>query len=97
MNRQQRRAAAKQAGKEGNKELETKIALFGKLPDECLTCEKPFDKMNKDMVMSWNVVVHGDQEVVRLYCPECWSKAMEITEDFKKRLEEKYGEVDEGA
>ncbi|MAL42821.1 hypothetical protein [Hyphomonas sp.] len=97
MNRQQRRAAAKQAGKEGNKELETKIALFGKLPDECLTCEKPFDKTNKDMVMSWNVVVHGDQEVVRLYCPECWSKAMEITEDFKKRLEEKYGEVDEGA
>ena len=96
MNRQQRRAAAKQAGKEGNKELETKIALFGKLPDECLTCEKPFDKTNKDMVMSWNVVVHGDQEVVRLYCPECWSKAMEITEDFKKRLEEKYGEVDEG-
>ena len=96
MNRQQRRAAAKQAGKEGNKELETKIALFGKLPDECLTCEKPFDKTNKDMVMSWNVVVHGDQEVVRLYCPECWSKAMEITEDFKRRLEEKYGEVDEG-
>ena len=96
MNRQQRRAAAKQAGKEGNKELETKIALFGKLPDECLTCEKPFDKTNKDMVMSWNVVVHGDQEVVRLYCPECWSKAMEITEDLKKRLEEKYGEVDEG-
>ena len=97
MNRQQRRAAAKQAGKEGNKELETKIALFSKLPDECLTCEKPFDKTNKDMVMSWNVVVHGDQEVVRLYCPECWSKAMEITEDFKRRLEEKYGEVDEGA
>tara|TARA_Y100000592_G_scaffold48354_1_gene76607 strand:+ start:943 stop:1236 length:294 start_codon:yes stop_codon:yes gene_type:complete len=97
MNRQQRRAAAKQAGKEGNKELETKIALFGKLPDECLTCEKPFDKTNKDMVMSWNVVVHGDQEVVRLYCPECWSKALEITEDFKRRLEEKYGEVDEGA
>ena len=96
MNRQQRRAAAKQAGKEGNKELETKIALFSKLPDECLTCEKPFDKTNKDMVMSWSVVVHGDQEVVRLYCPECWSKAMEITEDFKRRLEEKYGEVDEG-
>ena len=96
MNRQQRRAAAKQAGKEGNKELETKIALFSKLPDECLTCEKPFDKTNKDMVMSWSVVVHGDQEVVRLYCPECWSKAIEITEDFKRRLEEKYGEVDEG-
>ena len=89
MNREQRRAAAKQAGKEGNKELETKIALFGKLPDECLTCEKPFDKTNKDMVMSWNVVVHGDQEVVRLYCPECWSKALEITEDFSMMVSRK--------
>ena len=95
MNREQRRAAAKQAGKEGNQELESKIALFGKLPDECLACSKPFDKKDKEMVMSWQVIVHGDQEVVRLYCPNCWSKAMEITQDFKKRLEEKYGPVDE--
>mgnify|MGYP003147224679 FL=1 len=97
MNREQRRAVAKQAGKDGNKQLQEKISLFGKLPDECLTCEKPFDKKDRDMVMSWNVVVHGDQEVVRLYCPECWDKAIKITEDFKRRLEEKYGEVDEGA
>lgn len=95
MNREQRRAAAKQAGKESNQELESKIALFGKLPDECLACSKPFDKKDKEMVMSWQVIVHGDQEVVRLYCPDCWSKAMEITQDFKKRLEEKYGPVDE--
>ena len=95
MNREQRRAAAKQAKSQGNKEVESKIDLFDKLPDECLTCLKPFDKKNKDMVMSWNVVVHGEEEVVRLYCPDCWTMAKKITEDFAKHLEEKYGSAEE--
>ena len=95
MNREQRRKMEKEAKKEGNQELAAKVALFGKLPDECLTCSKPFDKKDKDMVMSWSVVVHGPEEVVRLYCPDCWNKAKKITEDFKKHLEEKYGEFEE--
>jgi hypothetical protein len=90
MNREQRRAAAKQAKKEDNGELEEKVALFGKLGDECLTCQKPFDKKDKDMVMSWHVVVREKEEKVNLYCPECWDKAMEITEDFYRRIGEKY-------
>jgi predicted RNA-binding Zn-ribbon protein involved in translation (DUF1610 family) len=95
MNREQRRAAAKQAKTQGNGEMESKIDLFGKLPDECLTCQKPFNKKDKEMVMSWNVVVHGEEEVVRLYCPDCWSMAKKITEDFAKHLEEKYGVAEE--
>lgn len=91
MNREQRRAAMKEAKSEGNRELESKIALFGKIPDECLTCEKPFDKGNKQMALTWSVVIHGEEEVVRLYCPECWEKAKKITEEFKKHLEDKYG------
>ena len=90
MNRDQRRAADKQAKKSGNKELEEKIAVFGKLEDECLTCQKPFDKKDKDMVMSWSVVVKD--EGVNLYCPECWSKALKIIEDFKAHLEVKTNE-----
>ena len=95
MNRQQRRAAAKQARKEGSPELEEKIALFGELPDECLTCEKQFDKKDKEMAMTWSVIVHQEEKVVRLYCPECWDRAVKITEDFRQRLEEKYGEMEE--
>ena len=87
MNREQRRAAAKQAKKSGNDELEQKIAVFGKLQDECLTCQKPFDKKDKDMVMSWSVVVKEDE--VNLYCPDCWSKALKIVEEFKTHLETK--------
>tara|TARA_R110002074_G_scaffold271229_2_gene442955 strand:+ start:154 stop:441 length:288 start_codon:yes stop_codon:yes gene_type:complete len=95
MNREQRRASAKQAKKDGSEELESKLALFGKIPDECLTCRDHFDKKNREMVASWKVIVHGAEEVVRLYCPTCWDKAVKITEDFKKHLEEKYGEFEE--
>ena len=91
MNRDQRRAATKEAKSDGNKELENKIALFGKMPDECLTCEKLFNKKDKEMAATWSVVVHGEEEVVRLYCPECWEKAKKITEEFQKHLEERYG------
>ena len=90
MNREQRRKAAREAKQQGQEELASKIALFGKMPDKCLTCDDPFDKQNREMVMSWNVVVHGEEEVVRLYCPECWNKALKITADFKKHLQEKY-------
>ena len=89
MNRKQRRAAAKEAKNDGQEDMSEKIVLFGKLGDACLVCEKPFDKKNKEMVMSWSVVVHDDKEEVRLYCPECWGKAQEIIEDFRKRIENK--------
>ena len=84
MNRKQRRAMKKAKGSE---EIETKMALFGNLPDQCLTCSKPFDKKDKEMVMSWSVVVREKEETVNLYCPDCWSKALEIVKDFKDRIE----------
>jgi len=75
--------------KDLKKEMATKVALFGKLPDKCLTCEEPFDKTNKEMVTTWSVVVRKKEDLVRLYCPTCWEKAINILEDFKKHLEEK--------
>ena len=85
----------KGAKTDGNPELESKISLFGKIPDECLTCEKPFDKTDKEMGLAWSVVVHGKEEIVRLYCPECWSMAQKVAEDFAQHLEEKYGSMEE--
>jgi len=86
MNRQQRRAAAKQAKKDGNEEMAEKVALFGKLGDECLICAKPFDKKDKEMVMSWSVVVREQEEKVNLYCPECWTGAVELLNEIKNDL-----------
>ena len=83
MNRKQRRAAAKEAKNDGQEDLSEKIVLFGKLGDACLVCEKPFDKKNKEMVMSWSVVVRKEEGVVRLYCPECWEKAKKIIKEVE--------------
>ena len=36
--------------------------------------------------MSWNVVVREKEEIVNLYCPECWSGAIELLNEIKKDL-----------
>jgi hypothetical protein len=75
--------------KDAKKDMATKTALFGKLPDKCLTCEDPFDKTNKEMVTTWSVVVREKEDIVRLYCPTCWEKAIKILKDFEERLKGK--------
>ena len=87
MNREQRRSAAKQMKKDGTEEVAEKVALFGKLEDECLVCEEPFDKKNKEMVMSWNVVVREKEGKVNLYCPTCWERAQSVIEQARKMVE----------
>ena len=87
--RKLRRKNAKKSKKMAEKEMATKIALFGKMPDKCLTCNKDFDKLNREQVTTWNVVVRQQEEKVNLYCPDCWKKATEIVDDFKKRVEER--------
>ena len=90
MNRKQRRARESQLRKDGNDELSSKVAMFGKLPDECTACEAPFDKKDKEMVTTWNVVVRKEDEEnpVRLYCPTCWDTAQEVIAKFFKAMEE---------
>ena len=57
--------------------------MFDKLPDECLACTKPFDKKDKQMAFTWNVVIR-DKDTVRLYCPECWNMARTAVKQFKE-------------
>ena len=82
LERKLRRKKAKLAHKKAERELATKVALFGHLPNKCLTCETPFDKLNREQVMSWNVVVRQQQEKVHLYCPDCWDNAQQIVKDY---------------
>jgi ribosomal protein L44E len=86
MNRKQRRAKAKIDKKLKNEssEVAEKIAMFDKIPDECLACTTSFDKKNRSQVMSWNVVVRNDLGQVRLYCPDCWKKARDVVQAYEK-------------
>ena len=75
----------RQKKKIAEKELKEKIGLFDKLPTFCLTCNEEFDKLNKEMVAEWRVVVDKKESNVRLYCPECWTKAINIVKEFNEK------------
>ena len=72
--------------KKAEKEMAKKIMMFDKLDDYCAACEKPFDKKSKEHASTWNVVVREKEEVVRLYCPECWDKANKLIEEIQNDL-----------
>lgn len=82
-----RRKKAKANLKQSKKQLTQKLGLFDKIPDNCLTCEKEFDKTNRDDVQSFRVVVREKEGVVNLYCDDCWTKATNIVENFTKTLD----------
>lgn len=88
MNRKQRRHMAKKQRAKGNEDLADKIMLFDKLPDQCYMCESEFDKTDKQMVSSWNVVVKEAQQKVSLYCPTCWTMAQEMVSKVLESMEE---------
>lgn len=88
MNRKERRAMQKKMGKESSQKIAEKIFQFDQLPEECLTCLKPYDKTNKQMALTWNVVVQ-DKDTVRLYCPDCWQMAQRLISEYKKERLEK--------
>tara|TARA_R100000008_G_scaffold78252_1_gene59144 strand:+ start:230 stop:505 length:276 start_codon:yes stop_codon:yes gene_type:complete len=66
--------------KEAKKEMASKIESFSRLPNNCLVCEKGYDKKSKEMASKWYVVQH--KENVRLYCPDCWEVAANIIKDY---------------
>ena len=80
MNRKQRRALEKQVGGKTSQNFSDKISQFNKLPEQCTTCEKEFDRKDREMLKSWNVVVR--QETVRLFCPQCMTKAKQVVEEY---------------
>ena len=85
MNRAQRRAAQKsnKKGEKSNNEVDNVMGMFDLLPDQCSACLAPYDKKDKQMVDTWNVVVKEEQKVVRLYCPDCWNTARRIIQDVR--------------
>ena len=91
MNRKQRRQRKKiiKKSKQKNTDLDKKIGLFSLLPDDCMICHRTFDKQSREMVSTWNVVVREKEQVVRVYCPDCWNKAKSILDELGVNKNEK--------
>ena len=73
----------KTAAQEAQNKMKKQMGMFDRLPDHCLSCTKEFDKKDKSMVMAWSGVVREKEGVVRLYCPDCWQKAIDVVEALK--------------
>ena len=78
-----KRSKQKKQKKEAQKRMKKQVFLFGKLPDNCLACDKKFDKKNKEHAMTWKVIVKEKEEVIRLYCPTCWGLAEDLIKEIK--------------
>jgi hypothetical protein len=77
----------KQQFKDTQKDLKKKISMFDQLPDDCSACDEPFDKEDLEQVMSWQVVVRGEERV-NLYCPTCWTTATDLVKAKTKEIED---------
>lgn len=73
MNRKQKRALKKMTNDKTTQTLD----LMLNMPKKCLTCDKPYDRMSKEMVKSWFVEVFNKEKIVNLYCPECFHRKKE--------------------
>ena len=93
LKRKMARNTAKKEKKEFEKIMKRQLMMFDKLGTECAACNKPYDKKSKEHAMTWKVVVREREEIVRLYCPECWGKANKIIEEFNNdfRIHEETG------
>ena len=85
MNRAQRR---KLGIKRKKPDLEKKIGLFDKLPNHCTNCLCAYDKTDKEMAMTWSVVVREQENKINLYCPTCWNNAHKLIAEMKEKLNE---------
>ena len=72
--------------KQVKKDLKEKIGMFSQIGEQCLICDKPFDKQNKEMVQSWYVIVREQQDQVNLYCPGCWNRANSFVKQLKEEI-----------
>lgn len=72
-------------------DVQKTMNMFDKIPNNCLICNKGFNKTDKQMVKEWKVIVKNEPASVKLYCPDCWEQAQTTLEYINKQhlVEEK--------
>ena len=86
---------ARNKAKKQKKEMKQLLGLFDKLGDECAACEAPYDKTSKEQAMTWKVVVREQEQIVRLYCPDCWNKTTEAIKQVEEAMNNEQQNDDE--
>lgn len=84
--------------KQSEKDIKQKINMFDRMPNNCVVCQKSFDKKDREQVKTWIVVERARKKKVNLYCPQCWSEgtviASQMIEAYDSRSQKKEKEMD---
>jgi len=71
LTRKVRRQKSNKIKKDLGKQIKKQVSLFGRLPDECSSCGKTFDKKSREDHMTWQVRAYETEKSVQLWCPAC--------------------------
>ena len=69
----------KKLAQEQQQRMTKQMNMFEHLPSNCSACKQDFPK-TREAHMTWRVAVRTEEEVVRLFCPDCQEKAKELVE-----------------
>ena len=77
--RDKKKKKEKSQVQEEQQRLKKQMNMFDKIPESCSACKKDFPK-TREAHMAWRVTVRHDQELVRLFCPDCQAAADQLVE-----------------
>jgi len=77
--RDKKKRQEKKLAHEQQQRLKRQMNMFDHLPDSCSACKADFPK-TREAHMAWRVTVRHDQELVRLFCPDCQAAADQLVE-----------------
>jgi len=77
--RQTKKKKEKASALESQNKMKRQMGMFERLPASCSACALPFPK-TREAHMTWQVVVRNKEQQVRLFCPDCLSKARQLME-----------------
>ena len=77
--RDKKKKKEKDQAQETQQRLKKQMGMFDRLPESCSACKKDFPK-TREAHMSWQVTVRTEEQLVRLFCPDCQEEAKELAE-----------------
>ena len=77
--RDKKKKKEKSQVQEEQQRLKKQMNMFDKIPESCSACKKDFPK-TREAHMSWQVTVRNEEQLVRLFCPDCQQRARELAE-----------------
>jgi len=77
--RSDKKKKEKKKAKEQAQNVNKQMNMFDRLPKACSACKKDFPK-TREAHMAWQVTVRTEEQLVRLFCPDCQERAKELAE-----------------